>query len=245
VYNPVFFDAEPDFRKITADYSVNGPFMARGLLLVDGQSLIEGRIQPMFRPIVFSLPVAVLLFANGARADSHEDKLREYLPQIQSALIEQDVVKTLRNYNETRRDMTRTEIDGLEKIWQAELGSMNRPLITGTVRNVTALRMRKVVRNTGRIVTEINLLDARGLSVAQTSIFPRIWAAQTETLMNVATVNPELMRVGEIASDGPNQSRRFEAVVPVADPDTDELIGSVILVVDAEALESAYPDRTF
>ncbi len=199
----------------------------------------------MIRVFVLSLSVSILLFANTAHADSHEDKLREYLPQIQSALIEQDVVKTLRNYNETRRDMTRTEIDGLEEIWQAELGTTIRPLITGTVRNVTALRMRKVVRNTGPIVTEINLLDARGLSIAQTSVFPRIWEEQTETLMNVATVNAELVRVGEIASDGPGQSRRFEAIVPVADPDTDEVIGSVILVVNADALETAYPDRPF
>lgn len=199
----------------------------------------------MSRLAVLSLSFAILLFANGARADSHEDKLREYLPKIQSALMAQDVVKTLRNYNETRGDMTRDDIDGLEAIWQSELNSANRLLITGTVRNVTALRMKKVIRNTGRIVKQINLVDARGLSVAQTTAFPRIWQETTEKIMNVATVNPNMVSIGDIEFDESGQQRQFEAIVPVTDPDTDALIGSVILIVDADALEEFYPDSSF
>ena len=199
----------------------------------------------MSRLVVLSLSLAVLLFANGARADSHEEKLREYLPKIQSALMEQDVVKTLRNYNEIRSDMTRADIDGLEAIWQSELNSANRPLITGVVRNVTSLRMKKVIRNTDRIIMRINLVDARGLSVAQTAVFPRFWQVATEQIMNVATFNSNMVSVGDIGFDESGKQRQFEATIPVADPDTDELIGAVIVVIDADALEEAYPDRSF
>jgi len=199
----------------------------------------------MSRLSVTALSLAVLLFANGARADSHEEKFREYLPKIQSALMAQDVVRTLRNYNEIHREMTRADIDGLEAIWQAELKSANRPLITGVVRNVTALRLQKVVRDSGRIVTDINLVDAKGMSIAQTTVFPSIWQRSAETIMNVATVSPNTVTIGDIEFDGSGQPSRFEAVFPVADPDTQELIGSVILFVDADALEDSYPDRSF
>jgi len=199
----------------------------------------------MSRYVVLTLSLAVLLFATGARADSHEEKLREYLPKIQSALMDQGVVKTLRNYNETRRNMTLADIEGLEAIWQAELQSANRPLVTGIVRNVTTLRLQKAIRDTGRIVMQINLVDARGLSVAQTAVFPRIWQEATEKIMNVATVNSSMVSVGNIEFDGSGQTRQFEAIFPVTDPDSDELIGAVILVVDADALEESYPGRSF
>ena len=199
----------------------------------------------MSRYFVVALSLAASLFANAALADSHEEKLRVLLPGVQSALMEQGVVKTLRNYNETRRNISRADIDGLEAIWQAELNSANRPLVTGIVRNVTALRLRKVIRDTGRVVMQINLVDARGLSIAQTTVFPQIWQGTTEKLMQVATASSNMLSIGDIESDGTGQSRQFEAAFPVADPDTGALIGAVILVVDADALEEAYPNRSF
>jgi hypothetical protein len=199
----------------------------------------------MSRHFAVALSLAVSLFANGALADSHEEKLRQFLPNVQSAIMEQDVVSTLRNYNEIHRDMTRADIDGLEAIWQAELNSANRPLITGVVRNVTALRMKKVIRDTGRVIMQINLVDATGLSIAQTAVFPRIWQGAPEKIMNIATAGPNMVSVGDIVFNGSGQPRQFEAIFPVADPETDELIGSVILVIDADALEKSFPDSSF
>ncbi len=199
----------------------------------------------MSRFVVLSLSLAISLFANGALADSHEEKLRQFLPTVQSALMEQDVVRTLRKYNEIHREMTRADIDGLEAIWQAEMSSANRPLVTGVVRNVTALRMKKVIRETGRVIMRINLVEAKGLSVAQTAVFPRIWQGPTEKIMNVATVNSNMVSIGDIEFDDSGKQRQFEATFPVTDPDTDELIGAVILVIDADALEEAYPDHAF
>ena len=184
--------------------------------------------------ILFSMAY-VLLFANGALAESQEDRLRGDLPEIQSAIMQQNLVKTLRIVNENRRDMTQAEIDGLEAIWQAELNSGNQPLITGVVRNITALRLRKVIRDTGRVVSEIKVVDARGISIAQTTVFPSIWLGTDGNTPNIAAADPNMVLISNVESEALNRSRQLEAFFPVADPDTNELIGAVILVVEAES----------
>ncbi len=199
----------------------------------------------MSRVFAVALSLAVSLSANVALADSHEEKIKKFLPAVESALMDEGVVRTLRNYNATRRDMTQSDIDGWERIWQAELGSNNRPLITGVVRNITALRMSRVMRGTGGIILKINLLDARGVSVAQTEVFPTIRQNSTAQLINVALTGPKILTVSELDFDGEGYTRQFEVLVPVIDPETDALIGSAILVVDADALDEAYPDRSF
>ena len=141
-------------------------------LYIDHQ---KGEKQAMSRFIILFSMCYALLFANGALAESQEDRLRSNLTEIQAAIMQQNLVNRLRIVNENRRNMTQADIDGLDAIWHAELGSGNRPLVTGVVRNITALRMRKVIRDTGRVVSAINVIDARGVSIAQTTIFPHIW----------------------------------------------------------------------
>lgn len=189
----------------------------------------------MSRFFVLFTTIYVLLFVNGALAESQEDRLRSTLPEIQTAILQQNLVKTLRTYNESRRDMTQADIDGLEAIWHAELGSGNQPLITGIVRNVTALRMRKVIRDTGRVVSAINVIDARGVSIAQTTTFPYIWQGKAEEATDIAAADPNMVLISNVESEASDQSRQLEAIFPVTDPDTNELIGAVILVVEAES----------
>ncbi len=199
----------------------------------------------MFRLFAVALLPAVSLFANAALADSHEEKIHKFLPAVESALMDEGVIRTLRNYNDIRRDMTPADIEGWQRIWQAELNSGNRPLITGVVRNITALRMARVKRGSGGIITNINLLDARGVSVAQTEVFPTIRQHATAQLINVAVSGPKILTLTEPTFDGNGYTRQFEVLVPVFDPETDALIGSAILVIDADALDEAYPDLSF
>ena len=189
----------------------------------------------MSRVIVLFSVIYALFFANGAFAETQEDKLRNALPEIQSALMEQDIVGTLRTYNRARDSMSQADIDGLEAIWRAELGSGNQPLITGVVRNITALRMRKVIRDTGRVISEINVLDARGVSIAQTTVFPHISQGTAGEAEDIAAADPNMVLISSVESQASDQSRQLEAFYPVIDPDTNELIGAVILVMEAES----------
>jgi len=188
----------------------------------------------MSRLTAFALWAAVVLFANGAYADSPADRFQRIMPEIQSALMAQDLVKTLRTYNNSRQDMTQAYIDGLEATWQAELNANIQPLITGIVKNITAMRMRKVIRDTGRVISEINVIDAKGVSIAQTTVFPHIWQGSAAEAKDIAAANPNMVLISN-ESDASNQSRQLEAFFPVTDPDTNELIGAVILVIEAES----------
>ena len=189
----------------------------------------------MSRLTALALSAAVVFFANGALAESNEDNLRQILPEIQSALMQQDIVKTLRTYNKARQDMTQADIDGLEAIWHSELNSGYQPLITGVVRNMTVLRMRKVIRDTGGVISEINVIDARGVSIAQTTTFPHIWQGTTEEAKDIAAADPNMVLISKVETDVSDRPRQLEVFSPVIDPDTNELIGAVILVVEAES----------
>lgn len=181
----------------------------------------------MFKIIALALSAVVLLFANTAIAEPREDRLREILPEIQTAIMQQDLVRTLRTYNKNRGDMTQADIGGLEAIWQAERTAGNQPLTTGVVQNIVALRMRKVIRDTGKVVTAINVIDARGLSIAQTTAFPCIWQGQKTQIVDVSNdASPEISI----------RERESEIQLAITDPDTGERIGTVIILIDADTL---------
>ena len=190
----------------------------------------------MSRLIALGLSATVLFFANAALAGPQDDRLQRILPEIQATIMQQGVVTTLRTYNKSRRDLTQADIDGLESIWQADLNSGNQPLVTGVVRNMASLRMRKVIRDTGHIVTAINIIDTRGLSVAQTTVFPYISHGRKAQIASASMFGAAGPAIRKHEFDDSTRENLLEVQFAVADPDTDARIGTVILFIDMDSL---------
>lgn len=186
---------------------------------------------------VTSFIAAVSLFATAAYADSHEAKIQKILPEIRAAVVQQDVIDTLRASNKARGTMPQAEIDKLEATWKPQRDASVRPLIDSVVENPLAARMRKVIEDNGLTITEIGVIDANGLSIAQSSANSDIWQGEEVKFTKTFMVGPDAVFIDEIEFDSSTQSYQSQANFTVADPDTGKPIGAVTVGVNVDRLK--------
>ena len=124
----------------------------------------------MSRITCLAAAAAMFLVSNAAFADSHETKISKVLPDVQSLIVQQDLINALRASNKARGTMPQADIDALEAQWKSQRDASTHPLVDSVVENELAARMRKVIEETGTIINEIGVIDANGLSIAQSSM---------------------------------------------------------------------------
>ena len=191
----------------------------------------------MSRISFLAAAAAMFLAANTAFADSHEAKISKVLPDVQSLIVQQDLIDALRASNKERGTMPQADIDALEAKWKSQRDSSTQPLIDTVVENPLAERMRKVIEETGNIINEIGVIDANGLSIAQSSMNSDIWQGEEVKFTKTFNVAPDAIFIDEIEFDGSTQAYQAQANFTVADPDTGKAIGAVTVGFNVDALE--------
>lgn len=183
---------------------------------------------------LIALAAAVLLLARGASATPQEEEIRKILPEIQSAVLQRDVIDSLRSYNARRKEISQADINSIEAAWQSELELTNQPLISSVVDNPVAARMREVAKKTG--VEDIVVIDANGLSVAQSTIGMEIWLGQDPTFVKTVRAGPDAVFIGEVIFNEPTQSYQSRVSFTIVDPNTGKPIGAATIGFNADAL---------
>ena len=59
--------------------------------------------------------------ATGALADSHAPPIIRMLPQLREAIIDDELIRTLRQINQSRKHYTQSDIDLLQTAWTAQI----------------------------------------------------------------------------------------------------------------------------
>lgn len=193
----------------------------------------------MLRPIGLVAAALYVVLASPAFADSHEahvPPIKNALPEIMANIVDDELVKALRESNKKRKGMTQAEIDALEATWQKEIDESSRPLIDSVVNNSLAARMRKVTEESAPLITEVGVIDAKGLSIAQSSTNSDIWQGEEVKFTKTFNVGPDAIFVDEVEFDGSTQSMQSQANFTVKDPDTGEAIGAVTVGINVDAL---------
>jgi hypothetical protein len=178
--------------------------------------------------------VASPAFAAGD--DAHVAKIEKILPEIVSAIVQDDVVATLNATNAKRDGLTQDEIDRLEATWQQEIDSTNRPLVDSVVGNPLSERMRQVIDARSGLITEIGVIDAIGLSIAQSSRNSDIWQGEEPKWRKTYLVGPDAVFIDEVEFDKSTQSFQSQANFTVKDPVTGQPIGAVTVGINMDAL---------
>lgn len=187
--------------------------------------------------IIVAAFVAVL--ASPAFADSQEAHIapiKKVLPEIMASIVDESLVRALRDSNEQRKGMTQAQIDQLEAKWQKEIDESSHPLIDSVVENSLAERMRKVIGDSGVVITEIGVIDAQGLSIAQSSPNSDIWQGEEVKFTKTYNVGPDAIFIDEVEFDSSTQSMQSQANFTVKDPDTGKAIGAITIGINVDAL---------
>lgn len=189
----------------------------------------------MLRAITIIAAGLIAFTGSPAFADSHEAPITKAMPEIMSMIVQDDLIEALRASNAKRRNMTQSDIDKLEATWQKEIDSSSRPLIDSVVDNSLAARMRKVIDGNGDKINEIGVIDAMGLSIAQSSPNSDIWQGEEVKFTKTFQVGPDALFVDEVEFDNSTQAMQSQANFTVKDPATGKPIGAVTVGLNVDA----------
>lgn len=182
--------------------------------------------------------ISSTVVSQAAFADPEiEAAARLFAEQSVSGWIGSPVVITaIKTQNQQNLSLTQTEIDSLDKKWRAETANSGGPMIEEVIGNTLSGFLRDIKNDGEGLVTEIFVMDNKGLNVGQSDITSDYWQGDEAKWKKTYSASPNAMFVDDVEMDESTQSFQTQISIAITDPDTGKNIGAVTIGVDAENL---------
>ncbi|MEL6167680.1 MAG: hypothetical protein AAFR35_03260 [Pseudomonadota bacterium] len=189
----------------------------------------------MIRPLAFVTFVAAS--ATGAVANEFGPAMTSfYENSISSFTDAPELIEAIRAGNIVSAGYSQADIDGLDQTWRAEVGTGSSPTIERVLQNPASDYLRDIVANAGGAITEVFVMDARGLNVAASDVTSDYWQGDEAKFIETFPAGPGAVHFGEVEFDESTQTYQGQISVAVTDPGTNEVIGALTVGVNADAL---------
>lgn len=188
----------------------------------------------MFRPIAI---IASCCLALPAMADEFAPAMQQYLEEEVRQWSDNAVlVDAIRAQNARTAGLSQDEIDALDLAWRDEVGAGDRPTIRTVLENEAAAFLRERVAEAGGVITEVFVMDARGLNVAASDVTSDYWQGDEAKFIETFPNGAGGVHLGEVEFDESSQRFQGQISVTITDPSTGQALGAMTVGVDAEAL---------
>ncbi len=145
------------------------------------------------------------------------------------------VVAAVLTQNETTVTHSEAKIIAMDNDWRAQVGTADASLLDAVLDNSIADFLRQQVEASGGAITEIILMDARGLNVAISHVTSDYWQGDEAKHQDTYGVGPDAVHFSEIELDESRQRYQGQISVTLIDPATGNAIGAVTIGVDAHS----------
>lgn len=181
-----------------------------------------------------SLGFAFALSATLAQADATQTAMVDYVNQSVRGFFDAAATQAaVRNSNILHAGLSEAEILDLDTAWRSEIGQSPSPTIDAVVTSEVSRSLRGFVdRSEGRI-TEIILMDSRGMNVAVSDITSDFWQGDEAKYQETYLIGADAVHVGDVELDESSQTYQAQVSFVVTDPQTDEPIGAVTVGLNA------------
>lgn len=182
-----------------------------------------------------ALPFALL--ATTATAQDYTAALASYFDTNVRALISApELVTAAMQANTDRAGVNQAEIDALDAAWRAEVGTTTTPTITPVLSNSAADFLRAQIEASGGKMVEAFITDAVGLNVAAAAATSDMWQGDEDKFTKVYANGPDAVLYGEVELDESTQVYQAQISVPLIDPASNAVVGTLTVAVNADAL---------
>jgi hypothetical protein len=181
------------------------------------------------------LPLA--LMATASFASEYDAAMKDYLDgSIRTWANDPVLVAAVNAANAERAGFDQAKIDGLDTAWRAEVGQSDSPTITPVMTSAAADFLRAQVESSGGKITEVLITDNVGLNVAVSAPTSDMWQGDEEKFTEVFPAGSDAVLFGEIELDESTQTYQDQISISITDPATSQVIGTMTIGVNAEAL---------
>ena len=155
---------------------------------------------------------------------------------VSSWLTDPVIISAIRVQNTENAELIQAQIDALDTQWRAETENATGPLITKVTANELSTFLKNIKSDGQGLVTEIFVMDNKGLNVGQSDITSDFWQGDEAKWQKTFQAAPNTMFVDDVEMDDSTQRFQTQISIAITDPETGENIGAVTIGVDAEGL---------
>jgi hypothetical protein len=192
----------------------------------------------LVRLLALNATAIVLIGANTASAQDNEyaDRLKALgEAQIRTAAQNPQVIAAIEAQNKVTAAYDAGKIDALDKQWRAEVDAASHPLIDATLGNAASTYLSQVQAEAEGLFTEIFVMDAQGLNVAQSTVTSDYWQGDEDKFTESFGKGPSAVHIGEIEEDESTQTFQSQVSLPILDA-AGVPIGAITVGVDLSIL---------
>lgn len=177
--------------------------------------------------------------STASLADDAEikDKAKSYTEsEVAKWVADADVVAAINAANAANASYDQAKIDTLDKQWRAEVGAAAHPLIDQIMGSPASAKAKSWCGGAGGVVTEIILMDNKGLNVGICDATSDYWQGDEPKFQNTFPKGAGTVFVDDVEQDSSTQKFQVQSSMTVVDPATGQPIGAVTVGLDAEGL---------
>jgi len=183
---------------------------------------------------VLSVAISTASLADDAEI---KDKAKSYTEsEVAKWVADADVVAAINAANAANASYDQAKIDTLDKQWRAEVGAAAHPLIDQIMGSQASAKAKSWCGGAGGVVTEIILMDNKGLNVGICDATSDYWQGDEPKFQNTFPKGAGTVFVDDVEQDSSTQKFQVQSSMTVVDPATGQPIGAVTVGLDAEGL---------
>lgn len=188
--------------------------------------------------LVAAISAAALLIAGTAFAqEQHVPKAKAWAEQTARAWMKDPlVIDAIKAQNAKHAGLTQDKIDALDKQWRAETKAAAKPLINEVLGNALSAYLKKKEADSKGLVTEIFVMDNKGLNVGQSDVTSDYWQGDEGKWQKTFKVGPDAIFVDKVEQDESTQKFQTQVSFSIVDPAGGAVIGAVTIGLDVETL---------
>ena len=176
-------------------------------------------------------------FAGPLAANDYEPQIRStFENQIKPWLSDPAVIDAIKAQNESHAGLKDGDIDALDQQWRAEAKAGAGPLIDKVLATSLSKFLADKKSNIGAVVTEMFIMDNRGLNVGQSDVTSDYMQGDEAKWQKTYSVGPDAVFVDEVEFDDSTESFQSQISATVTDPATGEPIGAITIGINVEEL---------
>ncbi len=182
--------------------------------------------------------LAGTLLATAAWAsDAHVAPATDFANSTVKQWISNDtVISAIKAQNAKHAGLSQSDIDNMDKDWRSQTDAGSKPMIDAVLSNALSKFLRQQKDSTQGLVTEVFVMDNRGLNVGQSDVTSDYWQGDEAKWQKTYSAGPDAIFVDEVEMDESTQTFQSQVSMSIVDPATGEVIGAITVGINVDAL---------
>lgn len=187
------------------------------------------------RPALLS--AALMMTATLSHADQYTEVMSTYArDHVLTWASDPSLIAAIRAQNLRTQALPQSEIDEMDRRWRQEVGGADRPTVDPVLQNPAAQFLRDRIAASEGVMTEVFIMDSRGLNVAASDATSDYWQGDEAKFTETFNQGASAVHIGDIELDESTQTYQGQVSVAISDPETGAVIGAMTVGLNAEML---------